>query len=148
MKMTGTVDGFRENYGCSIWCDVAHTTTAKTLATFVDGYYAGTPSFTENQFGDGKAYYVATRPDKNFMRDFLSKVASEQGIKVSPLSEKVELVIRSRNGEDYSFYLNHGETEKQVKLPEGKYEDMLTGTVHQGALYLARYGVSILRKTT
>lgn len=148
MKMTGAVKGFREKYGCSTWCDVAHTTTAKTLATFVDGYYAGTPSFTENQFGDGKAYYVATKPDKNFMRDFLSKVVSEQGIKVSPLSEEVELVIRSRNGEDYSFYLNHGETEKQVKLPEGKYEDMLTGTVHQGALDLARYGVSILRRTT
>jgi beta-galactosidase len=147
MKMTGAVEGFRQQYDCSIWCDVAHTTSAKTLATFVDGFYAGTPSFTENQFGNGKAYYLATRPDKDFMRDFLSKIANKQDIKVSPLPEGVELVTRWRNGEDYSFYLNHGETQQQVKLPEGKYEDILTGTVHQGALALAKFGVSILRKT-
>jgi beta-galactosidase GanA len=81
------------------------------------------------------------------MRDFLSKIAGKQGIKVSPLPEGVELVIRSRNGEDYSFYLNHGQNERQVKLPEGKYEDLLTGDVLQGTLALAKFGVSILRKT-
>jgi beta-galactosidase len=145
MMMTETAGGFRKEYGCSIWCDVAQTTTARTLAAFTDGYYSGAPSITENKFGDGKAYYIATRPDKDFMRDFLSKVASEQNIKVSPLPEKVELVIRSRNGEDYNFYLNHGETEKQVKLPEGKYEDLLTGSVYENILRLAKYGVYILR---
>jgi beta-galactosidase len=147
MKITGAVEGFREKYGCSIWCDAAHTTSAKILATFVDGFYAGTPSFTENQFGNGKAYYLATRPDKDFMRDFLSKIAGNQGIKTSRLPEGVELVTRSRGGQNYSFYLNHNETEKQVALPEGKYEDLLTGTVHQGTLALAKFGVSILRKT-
>ncbi|MGD0597026.1 MAG: beta-galactosidase [Sedimentisphaerales bacterium] len=147
IKMTGIIKGFKKKYGCSIWCDVAHTTSAKTLATFVDGYYAGSPSFTENQFGDGKAYYVATRPDKDFMRDFLSKIAGNQGIKASRLPEGVELVTRCGGGQDYSFYLNHNETKKQVTLPKGKYEDLLAGTVHQGTLALAKYGVSILRKT-
>jgi beta-galactosidase len=146
MKITGTIKGFRKKYGCSIWCDVAHTSSAKTLATFADGYYAGSPAFTENQFGNGKAYYVATRPDKNFMRDFLSKVADAQGIKISKLPEGIELVNRSRSGHDYSFYLNHGGSKKRVGLPKGKYEDILTGTVHQNALNLAKYGVSILRK--
>jgi len=147
MKMTEAIEGFRKSYGCSIWCDVAHTTSAKTLAAFVDGYYAGSPSFTENQFGDGKAYYVATKPDRDFMRDFLSKVAGKQGIKVSLLPKGVELVTRSRRSENYNFYLNHGQTEKQVTLPEGKYEDLIVGTVHQDTLNLAKYGVSILRKT-
>jgi beta-galactosidase len=145
MKMTNAVEGLREKYNCSIWCDVVHATTAQTLAVFTDGYYAGSPSFTENKFGDGKAYYVATRPDKDFMHDFLSKVLSEQNIKVSPLPEEVELVVRSRNDEDYNFYMNHGKTEKQVKLPEGKYEDMLTGAVYENILHLAKYGVYILR---
>jgi beta-galactosidase len=147
MKMTGTTKEFKKKYGCSIWCDVAHTTSAKTLATFVDGFYAGSPAFTENQFGDGKAYYVATRPDKDFMRDFLSKIAGNQGIKTLRLPEGVELVTRSGGGQDYSFYLNHNKTKKQVTLPKGKYEDLLAGTVHQGTLALAKYGVSILRKT-
>jgi beta-galactosidase len=90
---------------------------------------------------------VATRPDKNFMRDFLSKIAGNQGIKTLQLPEGIELVTRSRDGQDYSFYLNHNETKKQVTLPKGKYEDLLAGTVHQGTLALAKYGVSILRKT-
>jgi beta-galactosidase len=147
MKMTGTIKGFKKKYSCSIWCDVAHTTSAKTLAAFVDGFYAGSPSFTENQFGDGKAYYLATRPDKSFMRDFLFKVADAQGIRISQLPEGIELVTRCGRGQNYSFYLNHGDSKKQVELPEGKYEDILTGTVHQNTLNLVKYGVSILRKT-
>lgn len=147
MKMTGTNKAFKKKYGCSIWCDLAHTTSAKILATFVDGFYAGSPAFTENQFGNGKAYYIATRPDKNFMQDFLPKVADAQGIKISQLPKGVELVTRSGRNQNYSFYLNHGNSKKQVELPEGKYEDILTGTVHQNALNLAKYGVSILRKT-
>jgi beta-galactosidase len=147
MKMTGTIKGFKKKYSCSIWCDVAHTTSAKTLAAFVDGFYAGSPAFTENQFGDGKAYYVATRPDKDFMRDFLSKVAGAHGIEISLLPEGVELVTRSKGGQNYSFYLNHKQTSKRILLPEGNYEDLLTGTIHKGNLKLAKYGVSILRKT-
>jgi beta-galactosidase GanA len=64
---------------------------------------------------------------------------------VSPLPEEVELMIRSRNGVDYNFYLNHGQIEKQVKLPEGKYEDMLTGAEYENMLHIAKYGVCILR---
>jgi beta-galactosidase GanA len=81
------------------------------------------------------------------MRDFLSKVADTQGIETSPLPESVELVTRCGNGWNYNFYLNHSGTKKLVKLPKGKYEDLLTGTAHQGTLNLAKYGVSILRKT-
>jgi len=69
----------------------------------------------------------------------------EQNIKVSPLPEEIELVVRSRDGENYNFYLNHGETEKQIDLPEGIYEDMLTGSLYENTLHLAKFGVYILR---
>jgi beta-galactosidase len=147
MKMIGANKGFKKKYNCSIWCDTAHTTSAKTLAEFTDGFYAGSPAFTENKFGSGKAYYLATRPDKDFMRDFLSKAADAQGIEISKLPERVELVTRQGNGQNYSFYLNHGNSKKRVELPKGKFEDLLTGNVHQNALTLPKYGVSILRKT-
>lgn len=147
MNITGVLEGFRGQYGCSIWCDVIHPTTAKTLATFGEGYYAGAACFTENSFGDGKAYYIATRPDKDFLRDFLLKVAGAKGIQAVRLPEGVELVTRSQEGRIYSFYLNHGDNEKQIGLPEGEYEDMLTGIIHKGTLNIAKYGVSILKKT-
>jgi beta-galactosidase len=147
MKMSGAIKGFKKKYSCSIWCDAAHTTSAKTLAAFADGFYAGSPAFTENQFGNGKAYYIATRPDKNFMRDFLLKVTDAQDIKTTKLPEGVELVVRSNSSQNYIFYLNHNQTQKRILLPEGKYENLLTGTIHKGNLNLAKYGVSILRKT-
>jgi len=146
MKMKGAIKGFRKNYNCSIWCDIAHTTSAKALAAFGDGFYAGSLAFTENQFGKGKAYYLATRPDKNFMRDFISKVADENEINMPRLPEGIELVTRNGKSEDYNFYLNHSESKKLIKLPKGKFEDLLTGTVHLNTLNLAKYGVAILRK--
>ena len=95
MKMTKAVKGLQEKYGCSLWCDVVHPTTAQTLAVFTNGYYAGSPSLTENTYGNGKAYYVATRPDKDFMRDFLLEVMHEVNLPALSLTEQVEVMVRS-----------------------------------------------------
>ena len=144
MKMVGAPESFHEAYGCSIWCDVAHATTAQVLATFAEGYYAGAPCFTENRVGEGRAYYIATRPDQNFMRDFLTHAATAQGLESRRLPEGIESVTRSHAGRDYCFYLNHGAREQRLELPAGKFEDLLTGEVHQGVLDLPRNGVAIL----
>jgi len=146
IKMAAELGGFKKEYGCTVWCDVAHTTTAKTLATFGEDYYAGFPCFTENQLGSGKAYYLATRPTEEFMRAFVGKILADQGIRAPQLPEGVESVRRSKGDTTFDFYLNHGKAEKQVRLPKGKYEDMLTGAIHEGTLALTKYGVSILRR--
>ena len=146
LKMTAALPGFKEEYNCSIWCDIIHTTTARTLAVFGEDYYAGTPCFTENQLGDGKAYYLATRPDEEFMKDFIKKVLSEQNIEVPRLPEKIELVRRSKDGETFDFYMNYRDTAVEINLPEGKYQDLLTGTSCEGAILLDGYGVAVLRK--
>jgi beta-galactosidase GanA len=88
---------------------------------------------------------VGTRPDEDFMKDFFTKILQEQGIDLPDLPEGVELMTRSKKGKSYCFYLNHGETEKKIKLLSGKYEDMLSGNIYEGILTLAKYGVSILR---
>jgi beta-galactosidase len=146
MKMEVDTDGFHKEYSCTLWCDIAHTTSARTLATFVRDYYAGYPCFTENIFGKGKAYYLATRPDEKFMRDFAAKVLTGQGIQPQQLPEGVELTTRSKNKKLFHFYLNHGEKEIKVKLPDGKYKDMLSGTIYEHVLHLSKYGVYILRR--
>jgi len=146
MKMRTPLVGFKKEYSCELWCDVIHTTGAKVLASFANDYYADYPCITENQFGDGRAYYVATRPDQDFMRDFLTKILKDQGIEPPNLPEGVELMTRFKNGRPYYFYLNHGETEREIKLANGKYENIITGTTHEGTLNLGKYAVSILRK--
>ncbi len=138
------VDGFQNVYQGSIWGEVAHTTTAKPLAYFEDDYYAGSPCFTENRYGQGRAYYIATRPNEDFMRDLIHHLATIHHIEVPVLPAEVELVTRSRETKKFYFYLNHADGERKVKLPQGKYRDLLSGAVCQDTLKLERYGVSIL----
>jgi beta-galactosidase len=144
MNMRGTLKGFSKTYACSIWSEVAHTTTAKTLATFAHDFYAGFPCFTENQFGQGKAYYIATRPDPEFMRDFVGHLAETNGIQTHVLPGGIELVTRCQNDRKYHFYLNHAKEKRDVTLPQGRFLDLLSGEELEGTLTLDRYGVSIL----
>jgi len=146
IKMTAELDGFRKEYGCSVWCEVAHTTAAKALAVFGEDYYSGSPCFTENRFGSGRAYYIATRPDEDFMRDFAGRILADNNIKTSRLTEGIELVTRSNSRKTFDFYLNHRGTETIVKLPEGRYEDLLTGSFFEGTIKMGKYGVAILIK--
>ena len=146
IKMAAALERFRKEYGCALWCDIAHTTTAKTLAVFGEGRCAGFPSLTQNQSGSGRAYYVATRPDDEFMNDFVSMILTEQGIESPQLPGEVEFMRRRKGNTAFDFYLNHGQTAKQVALPAGEYEDLLTGNIHEKSLTLPKYGVSILRK--
>ncbi len=144
MNIGGKIEGFAATYGCTIWCDVAHATTAKTLATFAQGFYAGSPCLTENHFGEGKAYYIATRPDPEFMRDFVGYLAATRGIEAHELPQGVELVTRLRDNRKFHFYLNHAKEKRHVTLPHGRFLDLLSGENREGALTLDRYGVSIL----
>ncbi|MFC1568717.1 beta-galactosidase [bacterium] len=146
IKMNAALPGFENEYECSIWCDVVHITTAKTLAAFGNDYYADSPCVTENQFGLGKAYYLASRPDQNFMSDFVRKVLTEQQIEAHCLPEDIEFITRSKNGKLFDFYLNHGNKTMEIKLPDGKYLDLLTQTIHEKVLKLSLYEVYILRR--
>jgi beta-galactosidase len=146
IRMTEGLDGFKKEYACSVWSDVARTTTAKTLAVFGEDYFAGSPCVTENKMGSGKAYYVATRPDEGFIKTFLKKILTDQCIEIRQLPQGVEMITRSDNENTFDFYLNHGDAEQEVTLPDGKFEDILTGVVYKTVLHLAQYGVTILRR--
>jgi beta-galactosidase len=143
IRIETPLPGFEPEYACRVWCDVAHTTTARTLATFGEDYYAGSPCFTENSFGSGEAYYLATRPDDAFMRAFARRVLSERSIAAPELPEGVERVTRLNQHATFHFYLNHAEREAVVRLPAGKHEDLLTGAIHEGTLQMAKYAVHI-----
>lgn len=138
--------GFKKQYDCSVWADVIHTTTAKALASFVNDYYAPKPAITENNFGKGKAYYVGTRPDKNFMNDFFRLILKENQIVIPNLPDDVEFIVRNSGQNKYYFYLNHGNAERKVKLPTGNYVDMLSNKIFKDTLNLNKYDVYILKK--
>ena len=146
IRMCEKAAGFDKKYKSSVWVDVAHTTTAKTLAKFTEDFYADCPAITANDFGQGKAYYIATRPDKKFMHDFLAKALKDQKIKTSKMPKDIEVVHRSKGEQTFSFYLNHNTNEVEIDLPKGMFTDLLSGNECKGTLNLPKYGVAVLKK--
>ena len=52
----------------SILCEVAALEGAQPLMVYEEDYFSGAPVVTEHAFGKGKAYYIATRLERDFYK--------------------------------------------------------------------------------
>jgi beta-galactosidase len=133
-------------YSCSELCEIVHCETAQPLATFGEDFYAGSPAVTENAFGQGKAYYIATQAEDRFLDEFYGKLLQAQGIEsVLKTPDGVEATLREKDGRRLLFVLNHNAASTSITLPDGaQFHDHLSGQAASGALELPGYGVSLL----
>lgn len=145
---------FHESFGslngayiCRLLCDRIHCEGAHVLATYGEDFYAGEPAATVNDFGKGKAYYLATALDQDALTPFLAKLCSDKGI-APPLANRpdgVEVMSRiSPSGETLLYLLNHNSAEVFATLPSGSYRDLTTGKSIENQAALAPYDVMIL----
>ncbi|WP_028563276.1 beta-galactosidase [Paenibacillus pinihumi] len=135
------------SYECGILCDLIHSEGAEVLAEYGTDFYAGMPVATVNKFGKGKAYYIASSPDDAFLKGLVANLCADHGIK--PIIEApagVEASVRTKNGEDLLFLLNHNAEAVKVNPGEGTFLNMLTGETLQGELELPGRDVLILKK--
>ena len=119
-------------------CDLIHAETARVMGRYGKDFYAGTPAVTANDFGAGRAYYVATRPEIGFLTAFYRERLAEAG--VAPLVENLPdgVAVSSRVGKDgrYLFAMNFSGRPARVRLPDG--ENALTGERAGGETELGR----------
>ena len=135
----------KREYDCKLICDVIHTEGAKTLAVFAKDYYKGYPSLTENNFGKGKAVYVATEPEDNFIRDLMKHYCNEKALHSFLEPRKgVEITQRVKGNKTFTFILNHNSEKVTLTLPEGKYNSLLNGEVVSGEVIILPKEVYIL----
>ncbi len=130
-------DVFMRSYDCGIICDVIHAEGANVLAAFGQDFYAGHPAITENQYGQGKAYYIATAPEDTLLDDFVRAVCKTH--QLGPLfdvPEGVEVTKRYAEGNAFTFVLNHNATETKISLPDGKHTDALRNATIRGEVTL------------
>jgi beta-galactosidase len=134
-------------YSCGMLCDLVHLEGAKALAVYGKDFYAGRPSLTVNEYGKGKAYYIAADPEEGFVKDFAQYLCEEKGI-IAPLTapEGVEITVRSKDGEAFIFVLNHNDVEVAVALDNAIYKDLITGEEKQKELRLKGKDVVILER--
>ncbi|RKX43176.1 MAG: beta-galactosidase, partial [Verrucomicrobia bacterium] len=130
-----------------LWCDILQLDTAEPLAAYGHDFFEGTPALTVNNYGKGRAYYVATLPDNDFLRQFLKQVCADQGVEpVVEAPRNVEAVIRSNEDNEYLFVMNHNYEPVEVALPDGSYFDLLKQQPMEGSVKLAAVQSVILQK--
>lgn len=133
------------SYACGMLCDLIHAETAKVLATYGSDFYAGRPCLTENAFGAGKAYYVATAPEEAFLSAFLKALCDQKDVApVLGAPPGVEATRRVKGEDTYTFLLNHNGEATTVQLA-GPARDLLTGAEVGRSVELPGRGVMILK---
>jgi beta-galactosidase len=138
--------GLHAEYSCGMLCDILHLEEARALAVYGGDFYAGSPVLTENAYGKGKAYYIASDPEDSFLKDFLKLLCSEGSIK-PPLEapDGVEVTQRFKGSSVFTFVLNHNNYPVEVSAgaASGGVE-LISGSTVKGTVRLEPKGVAII----
>ncbi|WP_129724246.1 beta-galactosidase [Xylanivirga thermophila] len=138
-----------DEYEAKELCDLIHTETAHVLARYKSDFYAGRPALTVNEYGKGKAYYIAFRNNNDFLDDFYEILVDKLSIKKS-LDTKLPLGVTAQlrtDGENkFIFLLNFAPQKNIVDLKQVEFLDILSGEKVSRKIELPGYGLRILKK--
>ncbi|BAM48066.1 beta-galactosidase [Amphibacillus xylanus] len=141
--------GLAGEYEVRDLCEIIHLEDAEALAYYGKDFYQGRPALTVNQFGKGKAYYMAARQNLAFHRDFYKRLLAETGIEPvinQSLPEGVSVTARSNQTTDFVFLMNFNNRETKVMLDKKEYQNILTKAQVSNQVTLAAFGVEILKR--
>ena len=117
-------------YPATLICDLLHTEGAQSLGEYEQDFYAGMPALTRNEFGQGTAYYAATRSNADFYRTLIGEICEEAGIHpIINTPKLIEVTKRSNANGTFLFFLNHDAISHDVKL-NCSGTDILTDAVY------------------
>ena len=127
------------------YCEILKVQTAQVLGTYTNDFYKDTPAVTVNDFGKGKAYYVATRTEPDCMEALFNHIWQECGIETQEISTGVEYHRREADGLVYDFYINYTEEETTIHI-NGSCTNILTGKTVTGDTKLAAMDAMVLKR--
>lgn len=110
-------------YQADMWSDILRITgkEVKSLAVYASEYYQGTPCITENTYGKGKAYYIATSIDEPCMERLIAYCSKTADIDCLGNAEKyVEFASRENKNIQWLFVMNHS-GEKRTFIKDDSY---------------------------
>jgi len=132
-----------KEYAAFDYCAVIEAEKSEVLGTYKDDFYKGSPAFTCNHFGNGRAYFIAARTDSDFLEDFYATLVQNE-IPITA-SRGVSVQIRQNDMFKYYFVMNFTEEEKEVTIQQDM-EDIITQqTIAAGKHSVKPYGVFILK---
>ncbi|MGL4205586.1 MAG: beta-galactosidase trimerization domain-containing protein, partial [Aeromonadaceae bacterium] len=140
--------GLSGPYEVTHLCERIQLEGARALARYQSDFYAGEPAVTLHEHGRGRAYYVASRNDLAFQRDFFGRLASDLRLPralATELPYGVTAQSRRDGEQEFVFVQNYTGLAKVVSLPAG-YEEMTTSEPLGRELSLSGYGCRVLRR--
>ncbi|MFZ4451470.1 beta-galactosidase [Salibacterium aidingense] len=139
----------KKEYDCHLLFDLIHAEGADVLAEYGSDFYKGMPVLTRNNYGSGKAYYVASSPEGAFLQDFLAALCEKKGITplVKQAQEGVETTERRKGSKSYLFILNHNPHASFFDAGAREKRDLLTGKTVTGQHTIAPKEVMILEES-
>ncbi len=135
-----------ESYSCFDMCDLIHAENAEVLGKYGMDFYADTPAVTCAKRGKGRALYIATRPEKAFLKEFYRRVLKEAQIQplVCDLPQGVFAAQRHSEKGEWLFVMNFNADSQTVSLPKGT--NLLSGEKICGKTELKGLGIVILQR--
>ncbi|MGP4039423.1 beta-galactosidase [Gracilibacillus sp. D59] len=130
-------------------CDLIHLEGAQVLAQYGSDFYAGRPALTVNQYGEGKAYYIASRNDQAFHQAFFEKLADQLSLKRATgglLPKDVSAQVRTDGTNEFLFLMNFSNETKDINLNGQTYQDLITDNEVSGIVSLPGFDVKVLKK--
>ncbi|PTW00896.1 beta-galactosidase [Halanaerobium saccharolyticum] len=134
-------------YQAEIFCDLIHPQGAEILAEYKSDFYAGRAALTVNNYGRGKAYYVASRNEEEFVDEFYYKLIDDlelNRVLNIELPSGVTAQKRSDGQNSYIFLMNFSDQKHKLDLKDN-YQSLISGK-KLSEIGLAAYGVDILIK--
>ena len=137
-----------KNYKAIDYCEILHANEADVLATFKDDFYAGSPAVTVNNYGKGKAYYIAFRDCGDFLDKFYGDIVDELGLngEIGDMPYGVTAHTRESDTDIYTFVQNYTTESCDVVLSNA-YTDVLSGETVSDKITLPKYGVKVLKRS-
>ena len=133
-------------YEAGVLCDLIHTTSADVLASYGKDFYAGRPALTVNQFGEGNAYYIASRNEDDFLTDFYKMIVKDMEIETvldKELPSGVTATKRTDGENNYIFIMNYTSEDKEIHVNE-KYKSLISDRVLEDKVKLEPFGIDII----
>ncbi len=130
-----------------VWSELITLAGAEVLAHFSGSTLDGRPAVTSHRFGEGRAIYIATQPERAAMARILGAAIAEAGVKpVLEAPPGVSAVSRSGPRSSLLFLLNHRDVQVEVPVADPGV-NLVDGTeVHRGLVHLGPRGVAVIRK--
>ncbi len=130
-----------------VWSELITLAGAEALAQFSGSTLDGRPAVTSHRFGEGRAIYIATQPERAAMARILGAAISDAGVKpVLEAPAGVSAVRRSGPRSSLLFLLNHRDVQVEVPVADPGV-NLVDGTeVHRGLVHLGPRGVAVIRK--